>query len=82
MARFPIENNQDGIGTPKTEWLAQTQYGWQPKIWMALGMRSGFQMMNMDEKWTNMADFAKSAAKYLFQRHCKKSTNNGDSGIF
>ena len=39
-------------------------------------------MMNMDEKRINVADFAKSAAKYLFQRHCKKSTNNGDSGIF
>ena len=39
-------------------------------------------MLNMDEKRINMADFAKSAAKYLFQRHCKKSTNNEDFGIF
>jgi hypothetical protein len=45
-------------------------------------MRSGFQMMNVDEKRINIADFAKRAAKYLFQRHCKKSTNNGNSGIF
>jgi hypothetical protein len=28
-------------------------------------MRSGFQMLNKDEKWTIMADFSKSAAKYL-----------------
>ena len=36
------------------------------KIWMALGMRSGFQMMNKDDNRINMADFAKSAAKHLF----------------
>ena len=52
------------------------------KMWMALRIRSGFQMLNMDEKRTNIADFAKGAAKNLFQRHCKKSTNNGNSGIF
>jgi hypothetical protein len=87
MSGFPIEYNQDG--SPKI-WLALLKRsGWHKlnmdgsrKIWMALGMRSGYQMMNMDEKRINMSDFAKSAAKYLFQRHCKKRTNNGDSGIF
>jgi hypothetical protein len=49
---------------------------------LALQNRSGFQMLNMDEKMLNMADFAKSAAKYLFQRHCKKSIKNGNSGNF
>jgi hypothetical protein len=52
------------------------------KIWLALRNRSGFQMLNMDEKRINIADFAKSAAKYLFEGHCKKSINNGNSGIF
>ena len=52
------------------------------KYRLALRNRIGHQMLNMDEKWTNMADFAKSAAEYLFQRHSKKSTNNGNSGIF
>jgi hypothetical protein len=53
-----------------------------PKMRMALQNRSGFQMLNMDEKRINMADFAKSAAKYLFQRHCKKRIFNENSGIF
>jgi hypothetical protein len=87
MARFPIENNQDG--RPKI-WLAlRILGGWHKlnmdgsrKIWLALQNRSGFQMLNMDEKRTNIADFAKSAAKYLFQKHCKKSTNNGNCVIF
>jgi hypothetical protein len=35
------------------------------KIWLALRMGNGFQMLNMDEKRINMADFVKSAAKYL-----------------
>ena len=39
-------------------------------------------MLNMDEKRINMADFAISAAKQLFQRHCKKSTKNENTGIF
>ena len=39
-------------------------------------------MLNMDEKKLNMADFAKSAAKYLIYRNGKKSFNNGKSGIF
>ena len=39
-------------------------------------------MLNKDVQWTNKADFAKSAAKHLFQRHGKKSTKNGILGIF
>ena len=80
MSGFPIENNQDG--SPKI-WLAlRNLSGWHKlnmdgsrKIGMALGIRSEFQMLNMGEKRINMSDFAKSAAKYLFQRHCKKRKN-------
>jgi hypothetical protein len=76
MARFPIENNPDG--SPKMRMALRNLSGWHKlnmdgssKIWMALGMRSGFQMLNMVEKRINMADFAKSAAKYFLLRHCK-----------
>ena len=71
--KYGWHSETEVVGT-NSIWIAAEKYGWFLN-------RSGFQMLNMDEKRINMTDFALSAAQHLFKRHCKKRTKNGNSGI-